>query len=312
MIEQLNRGARERVDSMAHRQQWLRIYVQPNGVIDFGVNVRGGLEAGLELARICAGDLASISLIPGDGVMPPRVQFLTDQPGLACMGCQYGGWPVKSGDYFAIGSGPIRLIRGKEKVLDQYDWSGSQEQEGVLVLESGTLPDESVIQYLAEESGLDNDQILVCVAPTGSMAGSLQVVARVVEATMHKLYELDVNLNRITSGLGTAPLPPVSRDDLTAIGRTNDAILYGGNVTLWVELSDEEIQDIGPSVPSTSSSEYGKSFEELFKACGGDFYKMDPMLFSAARVKFISNTTGNSFVFGETREEMIFSAWMDQ
>ncbi len=130
-------------------------------------------------------------------------------------------------------------------------------------------------------------------------------MARSVEATMHKLYELDVDLQTVTSGLGTAPLPPVGGDDLTAIGRTNDAILYGGRVTLWVDMTDQQIQQIGPQTPSNSSPEHGKPFAALFEACGGDFYKLDPMLFSAAQVTLISNLSGRQFRFGATRAAIL-------
>lgn len=305
----MNLNARRRLHSMEYQADYLRIKYRDRRVVDFGVNERGGLEAGLHLARICLGDAGQVSLIPGDQRLPQLVQVLTDQPGLACMGSQYGGWQVKSDDFFAIGSGPIRLKRGNEKVLDRYDWRHADSKFGVLVLESDKLPDDALCQSIADQAGLSFENTLVCVAATKSLAGTLQIVARSVEATMHKLFELDVDLEKVTSGHGLAPLPPVAKDDLTAIGRTNDAILYCGNVTLWVDMTDDEINELGPQVPSSSSSEHGKSFEELFKACGGDFYKMDPMLFSAARIRFISNQTGNSFVFGETNEQMVYESW---
>ena len=124
---------------------------------------------------------------------------------------------------------------------------------------------------------------------------------------MHKLFELDVDLNLVTSAIGVAPLPAVAADDLTAIGRTNDAILYGGDVTLWVNMPDEQISEWGPQVPSNSSCEFGRPFAELFSESGGDFYKLDPMLFSAGRVRFISNLSGNDFQFGELRSDLAIS-----
>ena len=132
-----------------------------------------------------------------------------------------------------------------------------------------------------------------------------KIVARSVEATMHKLFELGIDLYKITSGIGTAPLPPVSSDDLVAIGRTNDSILYGGRVTLWVDLNDDEIAELGPKTPSNSSADYGKPFGEIFRESGGDFYKLDPMLFSAAEIRFISNLSGRQRSFGRLDEHII-------
>src|SRR5438445_1708943 len=35
--------------------------------IDCGIEARGGLLAGVELARVCLGDLATVSFVPGEG-----------------------------------------------------------------------------------------------------------------------------------------------------------------------------------------------------------------------------------------------------
>ncbi len=307
MIDQLNKRALDRLKSLEARADQLRIsFFESGRIVDFGVNMCGGLESGLELARICLGGLGTVDLLQsGDG---PLIQVYTDQPALACMGAQYGGWPVKTGEYFAIGSGPMRLRRGKEAVLDQYGFT-DRSQDVVGVLETSQLPDAEVIQYMADECDIEPGRLFLGVAPTRSLAGTIQIVARSVEATMHKLFELDVDLRRVTSGLGTAPLPPVSADDLTAIGRTNDAILYGGRVTLWVDMNDDEIERIGPQTPSNSSSEFGKPFCEIFAASGGDFYKLDPMLFSAGEVTFVSNESGRISSFGGTRPEVVTASW---
>ena len=264
LIDQLNQNASRIVHSLKNRADSLRIRNHNGCIFDFGVDVRGGLLAGIELARICLGDAGIVNLIPGQGSGQTLIQVLTDQPGIACMGSQYGGWPVKTDVYFAIGSGPIRLRRGKEKVLGDYDWFDSESTEVVGVLEGSRLPGGDEIEYIANECDMDPARIILCVAPTKSLAGTIQIVARSVEATMHKLFELNVDLLKITNAMGTAPLPPVSENDLIAIGRTNDAILYGGCVTLWVDLTDEEINEIGPGTPSNSSSEFGKPFGEIF------------------------------------------------
>jgi methenyltetrahydromethanopterin cyclohydrolase len=124
------------------------------------------------------------------------------------------------------------------------------------------------------------------------MAGNYQVTARSVETALHKLYELGFDVNRIRSAHGTAPLPPVAQNDLQGIGRTNDSILYGGRVTLWVCGDDESLVDIVQKVPSCSSAAYGKPFLEIFEAAGKDFYKIDPLLFSPAQIVIHNMDTG--------------------
>lgn len=303
MSNSYNNAALRLLQTLAERATELRIADSGNRILDCGVHVPGGLEAGLMLSRICMGDAADIRLVMEQGMH--QVQVFTDQPGKACMGSQYGGWPVANDQFFAIGSGPVRLKRGKEKVLEQYGWQETAAEGFVGVLETASLPDEATCEQMADECGIELDQLHLCVAPTRSLAGSMQIVARSVEATMHKLFELEVNLSAVTSATGTAPLPPVAPDDLTGIGRTNDAILYGGRVMLWVDLTDEQIAEFGPSTPSNSSSEFGRSFAQMFEASGRDFYKLDPMIFSAAQVSFVSNSSGRMHTFGELRPDLV-------
>ena len=305
-MQGLNVATWHRLSELQKFSELLRIQFPSPQVIDFGVNTVGGINAGLELATACLGGLGEVQIRTGASDWP-MVQVATDQPAIACMGNQYGGWPVQAEKFYAIGSGPARMLRGKEKVLEQYGWKDVGSDCGVLILESGKLPGPDLVADIKSECGIEGDQFWVCVAPTRSLAGSLQIVARSVEAVMHKLFELDVDLNLVTSAIGVAPLPAVAADDLTAIGRTNDAILYGGDVSLWVNMPDEQISEWGPRVPSNSSCEFGRPFAELFSESGGDFYKLDPMLFSAGRVRFISNLSGNHFQFGELRPDLAIS-----
>src|SRR5262249_38807812 len=162
-----------------------------------------------------------------------QVQVLTDDPVRACMASQYAGWQVSVGKFFAMGSGPMRARYGKEALFDRI---GHREEAGVAVgvLETRQLPTEEVVAYLVERVGLPADRLTLLCAPAASIAGTLQVVARSLETALHKLDDLKFDLAQVVSGYGTAPLPPVAADEIGAIGRTNDAILYGGQVTVWV------------------------------------------------------------------------------
>ncbi|MCA9041754.1 MAG: methenyltetrahydromethanopterin cyclohydrolase, partial [Planctomycetaceae bacterium] len=157
----------------------------------------------------------------------------------------------------------------------------------------------------AEKTNVDPQDVVLAVAPASSLAGSIQVVARSVETALHQLHELGFDLSRIESATGTAPLPPIAADPLTGIGWTNDAILYGGRVQLWVTGDDESLQEIGPQIPANSSEEFGKPFMELFEAAGRDFYKLDPSLFSPAEVTLYNLTTGRTWKFGEVRPDVL-------
>src|SRR5262245_14346368 len=149
----LNRGALGAVDRIRADLDGLGVALHETGgaaVVDCGVKAAGGVRAGLELARVCLADLAEVSLVPGDAASLnlPRVLVACDQPVRACMASQYAGWQISVGKYFAMGSGPMRAAYGKEKLFDDI---GHREkaQHVVGVLETGKLPSEEVVQYIA-------------------------------------------------------------------------------------------------------------------------------------------------------------------
>jgi methenyltetrahydromethanopterin cyclohydrolase len=299
----LNERACRLADHMAATATALRIAVHttPNGtrLFDCGVAVEGGLQAGLALARVCLAGQAEVTLLPShfDDLYCPLIQVHSDRPVLACMASQYAGWQVSVGKFFAMGSGPMRAAYGKEELFETLP--GREQASAVVgVLETHKLPGDDATAYLAERLDLPPNKLTLLAAPASSQAGNVQVVARSLETALHKLYELKFDLGQIVSGYGTAPLPPVAADFLGAIGRTNDAILYGAQVVLWVRADDEQLAEIGPKVPSSASPDHGAPFAEIFARYQQDFYRIDPLLFSPARIVFQNLRTGRSHVFG--------------
>ncbi len=153
------------------------------------------------------------------------------------------------------------------------------------------------------------DRLTLLVAPAASLAGTLQVVARALETALHKLHELKFDLGQVVSGYGIAPLPPVAADEMGAIGRTNDAILYGGRAILWVRADDDQLAEVGPKVPSSASSDHGAPFAEVFAKAGHDFYKSIPS--SSARRRSCSRTCrrGGQFTFGRMEPAILRKSW---
>ena len=89
------------------------------------------------------------------------------------------------------------------------------------------------------------------------------------------------------------------------IGRTNDAILYGGRVTLWVDCEQDAVDAVAESVPSIASRDYGRPFAKIFKDYDYDFYKVDPHLFSPAVVQIINRRSGLARRFGQLQTEVL-------
>jgi methenyltetrahydromethanopterin cyclohydrolase len=287
---------------VAHPDDW-RIAVHPieggGRYLDCGIESRGGLLTGVELARVCLAGLGRVEIMPGDVAGRPitTVQVVTDHPVRACLASQYAGWAIKEGKYFAMGSGPMRAAAGTEAI---YDVIGHREDTPTVVgvLETRKPPPRGVVEKIASVCRVEPSAVTLLVAPTASLAGGVQVVARSIETALHKLAELKFDLTRIVSAHGAAPLPPVAGDDLAAIGRTNDSILYGARVILCVTGDDGSLESIGPRVPSSASRDHGDPFATIFARYNHDFYAVDPHLFSPAEVVFQNIETGRSHAFG--------------
>lgn len=275
-------------------------------LIDCGVNAPGGFAAGIDLARICMGGLGEVVIVPaplGDSVIP-HVQVTTDAPVAACLASQYAGWALKHEKFFAMGSGPMRVAAGREPIFEKI---GMRENAMAVVgvLEGRKLPPAGIFVKIAEACGVEPANVTLLIAPTASVAGGIQIVARSVETALHKLAEIGFDLSRIVAAHGIAPIAPVAQNDLAAIGRTNDAILYGARVRLLVRGDDAAIEEFGPKTPSCASPDYGEPFSVLFERYDRDFYKVDPLLFSPAAVTFENIDTGKSFTYGEVEPAIV-------
>jgi methenyltetrahydromethanopterin cyclohydrolase len=300
----LNDRALELADRLAADAEAVRVEVTtlPNGtrVIDCGARAAGGFEAGRRFAEICMAGLGTIAYTPV--VMAarwlPALTVTTDRPAVACLAAQYAGWRLDRGDYFAMGSGPARALIRAEELYDDLEWD-EQASVAVLCLETREPPPAEIADYLAERAGVPPSALTLVMAPTASVAGGVQIAARVVETALHKLHEVGFDVGRVLAGYGTCPLPPVAGDDMAAIGRTNDAILYGGRVHLTVASDDDdELRELVQRLPASASPDHGEPFGKVLKDANFDFYEIDPLLFSPAEIRLTSVGSGRSFDAG--------------
>jgi methenyltetrahydromethanopterin cyclohydrolase len=310
----MNERAWALADTCVERAGELRVSSQTLAsgarVIDAGVNVQGGLGAGLTLARLCMGGLGDVVQVPLviGGDTWPGVQVWTDHPAECCMASQYAGWAINPDGYFAMGSGPLRAKARVEKELFAKLQYAEDVSRGVLVLETRTLPTDEVAAWVARKAGVPPSGITFVVAPTASLAGGVQIVARSVETGLHKMDVLGFDVRRVVSAMGTAPLPPVAKNDLRAIGRTNDCVLYGGQARYTIRAEDDELAELAKRLPASASSDYGSPFYDIFKRYDNDFYKIDPMLFSPAEVWLTNATSGRTFHAGRLNPDVLRSS----
>lgn len=279
-------------------------------IIDAGQAAPGGIEAGLRIAEICLGGLGTVELAPNgpNPKWPFQIFVRSTDPVIACLASQYAGWALSHGEgktaFFALGSGPGRALARKEPLFAELEYHDHADR-ATLVLESGKAPPPEIVDKVARDCGVATENLTFIFAPTQSLAGGVQVVARVLEVALHKAHESKFPLSRIVDGLASAPLSPPHPDFIQAMGRTNDAIIYGGQAHLFVTGPAEDAKALAQSLPSTGSRDYGRPFAEVFKAYKGDFYSIDPMLFSPARAIVTAVDTGETFHAGQIDQALL-------
>jgi methenyltetrahydromethanopterin cyclohydrolase len=275
-------------------------------VVDAGIDVPGSLEAGRLFAEICLGCLGTVSFcqLEMGPYWLPGVTVTVSDPVVACMASQYAGWAIKGEGFFAMGSGPARALYAGEALFDEIAYR-DQARVAVLALETKKQVPAAVAAKVARKCGVRAQDLYLLIAPTASIVGSVQVAARVVETGLHKMHEIGFDIGAVVSGMGTCPLAPIAANDLQAIGRTNDGVLYGGRAWYTVQATDSQIEAIIDRLPSSASRDYGTPFSELLRRYDGDFYRIDPLLFSPAQVGLNNVTTGRTFTAGRLDSKMI-------
>jgi methenyltetrahydromethanopterin cyclohydrolase len=223
------------------------------------------------------------------------------------LGSQYAGWSLSHEKYYALGSGPARAMATKlkdgqqepvEALYKELDYTDAADSTA-LVIENDAIPPLAIIEKVAAACNVAPAKLTIIVTPTSSLAGGVQVVARVLEVAMHKAHALHFPLENIVDGSGSAPVCPPHPNFVKAMGRTNDAILFAGQVHLFVKGSDEAAEKLAKELPSSTSKDYGRPFAEIFKQYDYDFFKIDAMLFSPATVIVTAVDSGKTFRAGK-------------
>ena len=285
--------------------------------VDAGIQAPGSIAAGLLIAEICMGGFgrARLSSRPAEG-WPTWLEVSSSQPVLACLASQYAGWSLAASKeetggkkFFALGSGPARALACKEKLFQELGYQ-DQAQASVLVLEVDRAPPPVVVNKVLRDCGLLAAGLSFVLTPTTSVAGTTQVVARVLEVALHKAHELGFKLEHIVDGTASAPLPAAHPDGVVAMGRTNDAILYGGGVHLTVRGDEAAAFQLAQQLSSRNSRDFGRPFAEVFKEVEYDFYKIDPALFAPAEVWVSHLGSGRTWHAGALDMALLQRQWL--
>ena len=275
-------------------------------IIDAGIKANGSIEAGLRISEICLGGLGKVDLVPNKNSKTYGwdINVSASKPVLACLGSQYAGWSLNHNNFFSLGSGPARSIAQKEEIFKEIKYI-DKSNKTVLILEVDNVPPEEIVNKVSSDCKISPEGLIFILTPTISISGNIQVVSRVLEVAIHKIHELKFPLERIIHGFGTAPLPPLGKNFVQGMGRTNDSIIYGGIVQLYISGPEDEIKRLSSQLPSLNSKDYGKPFKEIFESYSMDFYKIDGTLFSPACVIINSINSGKTYSSGRINEKLL-------
>src|SRR5690606_38722729 len=147
------------------------------------------------------GGLGRVSLHPFSrfGRWGTSLFVTTSDPVLACLGSQYAGWSLQEGSFMALGSGPGRAAAAKEALFEELGYR-DRTDSACLVLEADKVPPPELVARVARECGVAPERLTLILTPTQSLAGTFQVVARVLEVALHKAHALGFPLKRIVDG----------------------------------------------------------------------------------------------------------------
>ncbi len=279
-------------------------------VIDMGLVAKGGWRAARLYTLVTIGGLGEVSYEPFEvaGRMLSAVRVMIDHPIEGCVASQIAGWRLESPgkEHAAILAGPGRALNRVS--LDHYfDWTDYRDDhhEAVVAIQASEPISSEMCDLIASSCHVEADDLYVLIAPNRSLVCAVQVAARIVEQTLHRLAEEGMDLRGLRHAYGFGVIPPLVDDDMISMGRINDSLLYGGIANIAVESTDDECRRLVSKVISSACDVYGRPFIEIYDDAGRDFYEIPIELHSPAEVHLNNVTTGNTFSAGSVNHTVL-------
>lgn len=279
-------------------------------VIDMGQKAPGSWAAARYYTLITMGGLGEFSYetfpYPINGMRLPAVRVMVDMPLLACCASQIAGWRLEAGDFAPILAGPARAMNSTPDPHFAHISYRDRYHEAVIAIQTREPVRAEWAATIAAACHIQPENLYILVAPNASLVCAVQVTARIVEQTIHRLEEEGLAMDTIFSAQGFCVLPPLIDDDLIAMGRINDVLLYGGEATFYLRHDDDSfVEQLAQKVVAKASRAYGQPFIEIFEAANRDFYQIPLDLHSPAVVHLNNLTTGRTFSAGEINEQVL-------
>lgn len=273
-------------------------------VVDMGLNCKGSWKAALLFTRATLGDLAIVQL--GDFKLNEHFSFAAvevfiEQPMIACMASEIAGWSLGKGEYATIASGPARsqAVVESDHYIHMTPYR-DRSDKAVVCLQDVRYPTDALALEIAGACRVKPENVYILISDSTCIACSMQVSARIIEQSCHKMMRNGFSAEQIVMCRGRAPVAPVVKDELKTMGRINDALIYGSEAEFWVDARDEDIETIIHKMVGISSSpRYGERFEDVFDEAGRNFFNVEVDVHSIAKCQIHNVNTGKSFHAGE-------------
>ncbi len=240
-------------------------------LIDVGLNVESDPDAGIKVAEAALAGLGKINI---NDKIHVRIEKL---PAVATLGSQLAGWCIKIDGKTALGSGPVRILAKKPREMIEKIGYSEVSDKGVLILETSLLPDRETCRKILQETEVND--LIIAVFKENSITGLINILSRIVEVSIFRLFNLGYDVNRISYAEGTVPMLEPSNNIMF---EANDAIIYKGSVELKVNGWNSELTD---KAISRYSRAYGKPFREIFQEAEGNFYNVPTDIFAPAELR---------------------------
>ena len=283
-------------------------------IVDLGVAAPGSWLAAKLWVEAAHGGMAQFSYgrMWLKDMEVPTADVIIDQPMLSVIACESGAWKLGEGQFVPVGSGPARLKAHADrfsKMVEYHDPS----PDAVLQLQMKQLPSDETLQFVADACGIAPSHLVAMVAASASLVGGVQVVSRSFEQAIISLgRNTDFDLTTIVYGYGRAPIPPVVADEGLAMGRINDALVYGGSSGLWLRHpDDDEVRRTAESMPfaARAGADYGKGYAEIYETYGRSLFNIPARLDSPAHVTVTNLLTGSVFSAGRIDEDVLYRSF---
>lgn len=261
-------------------------------VIDLGVEAEiensTATELGILAAEASTGTLGKVRI--EKDMLSIEIPEL---PAVATLSCQLAGWAIGIEGNKKLGSGPARILARKpEKIIDEVGYAESS-RVSALMIETDTLPGKETCEKILVETGAKH--LYIAAFRGDTQVGLINVLARIVEVGIFRLHNIGYDVKKIASASGSVPLIRLGKDSMY---EANDAIIYHGKVSLETRAWDLQFTE---KAISRSSPSYGKSFKDIYREAGCDFYKIDGRIFAPAALEITDLVDGRRYAAGRIK-----------